>query len=603
MVEPYITERDGKLYMYRATSRYSAEKKGPVAETEYMGRVVDGKLQPKRGYFYNEETGEFGRIDASMSEASGIRTGGRDVTIRTMIFGDAYLLMALQKRLRIRDDLRTSFGPELGDMVMAVAMAYTIAPAALMHMGDVIDRRCIRQMLDLPEDTDFSSPRMSELTAKIGSMDGSMEEFFAKRLDAEDGLLVYDLTSESTYSVRNPMAEWGRNKDHIPARQINLGLVTNRKGAPLMFRLFPGSMADVVTLKRLVEDVKRLKDGGDATLVMDRGFVSVKSVYYLLRNGMDFVAPMMLNESGVIKSIVTDLITHLTDVKNRLVHSGTAYTLAKSHLGVRRCKGANLKKRATVWEDPDGYELVLENDETYADCEHYLDVFAFHDAMSAAEEINGMDLALNGIIGDLEGTHPTDPAKSFQRAAGSYANLLEWSMDEEGMHVTIRQNAHTYAANRKGVFIMIAPTDEERTPGAILDSYAVRAVIEDVFMEDKNEGDGRTPRSGDRDVIQGRTLIRMVSMIMKVEMLGKISEVADDKKIKPEKKPRNIARRTPESLLASLSNIEMVQGDGWNHLTEITKDNRLVFDMFDVGPTKGLIEYRCRRALQGPPSV
>ena len=144
MVEPYITERGGKQYMYRATSRYSPEKKGPVAETEYMGVVVDGKLRPKRGYYYIEETREFGRIDDTMTEAKRPRSCSHDVTIRTRIFGDSYLLMAIQKRLRIREDLRTSFGPEIGDMVLAVAMAYTISPSALMHMEDIIDRRCIK---------------------------------------------------------------------------------------------------------------------------------------------------------------------------------------------------------------------------------------------------------------------------------------------------------------------------------------------------------------------------------------------------------------------------------------------------------------------------
>ena len=169
--------------------------------------------------------------------------------------------------------------------------------------------------------------------------------------------------------------------------------------------------------------------------------------------------------------------------------------------------------------------------------------------------------------------------------------MLEWIMGEDGMHLTVKQNAHTFAANRKGVFIMIAPADRDRTATAILDSYEVRDVIEDVFMEDKVKGDGKTPRSGDRETIKGRALIRMVAMMMKVEMIWRISEVADDKRIKAADKPRNIGKRTPEGLLASLSNIERVEGDGWNHLTEITRNNRMVFDMFDVGPTKGLIEY------------
>lgn len=577
--------------MYRATSYYSAEKKGPVAVTEYMGMVVDGVLKPKRGYYYNPETNEFGKIDGTLSEAGRPRTENRDVVLKTKIFGDVYLLITLQKRLRIRDDLRASFGSEIGDMILATAMAYTINPSALMHIEDIADRRCIREMLGMPDDTDLSSPRMTELTQRIGSMKGETEEFFARRLGAEDGFLIYDLTSESTYSVHNSFGEWGRNKDHVPARQINLGLVTNRKGAPLMFRLFPGSISDVVTLRRLVKDVRRLKKESDATLVTGRGFVSVKSIHYLLKSGMDFIAPVTIGDNPVVKAIVTELIAHVGDVKCRVVHSGVLYTFMRFHIGVRRCKGINTDKRQTVWEDPDGYELVLEEDESYSECDYYTDVFAFRDTLSAAEEINGMDLALNGIISELKGSHPTDPAKSFQRTAGSYARMLDWTMGEDGMELIIKQNAHTFAANRKGVFIMIAPTDGNRTAETILDSYAVRDVIEDVFIEDKVRGDGRTPRSGDRDTICGRALIRMVSMIMKVEMISRITEVANDKKIKPQNKPRDIARRTPESLLASLSNIERIYGDGWTHLTEITKDNRLVFSMFDVGPTKGLIDY------------
>ena len=589
MAEPYISTRNGKQYMYRATSHYSQEKRGPVAETEYMGQVVDGKLVPKRGYFYDEKTGEFGPIDGSM-QASGAG-GVKDTALTSKIFGDAYFLNALQKRLSLRDDLKTSFGPELGDRILAVAMAYTIMPCALMHIEEVIERRCILELLDLPADIDLSSPRLSELTAKIGDLDSAMESFFAKRLNAEDGLLIYDLTSETSYSTHNSLCEWGRNKDHLPAKQVNVGLVTNKDGRPVMFRLFSGSTADISTLNRLVEDMKRLKDGEDMTLVMDRGFVSVKSIYALFKKKMDFIAPMAIRDAPVFRSIINGIIASVESVKHKAIHNGKVYSLYTTHLGVRKCKDANKTMRQTVWEDPDGYELVGEGDEIYSSCEYYLDVFGFHDAEAAAEEVNGMDLALNGIMKDLNGTHPRKPAESFKRSAGKYASLLEWTMGEDGMQLSVKQNAHTFAANRKGIFIMIAPSDPERKWQSILDSYAVRDVIEDIFMEDKVKGDGRTPRSGDRNVINGRMLIRMIAMIMKVEMLKRISEVADDKKIKPADKPRNLSRRTPEDLLASLSNIERIYGKGWSHLTEITRDNRLVFKMFNIGPTKGLIEY------------
>ena len=76
----------------------------------------------------------------------------------------------------------------------------------------------------------------------------------------------------------------------------------------------------------------------------------------------------------------------------------------------------------------------------------------------------------------------------------------------------------------------------------------------------------------------------MVSSIMRMEIMNRISEVTRDRKTKAEDKPRDIEKRTPASLLGSLSNIEMIYGNGWRQMTELTRDNRLIYDMFDVGP-------------------
>ena len=67
-------------------------------------------------------------------------------------------------------------------------------------------------------------------------------------------------------------------------------------------------------------------------------------------------------------------------------------------------------------------------------------------------------------------------------------------------------------------------------------------------------------------------------------MLNYISEVAEDKRMKKELKPRDIEKRAPTSLLSSLSNIQMIYGNGWKQMTEVTKDNHLIYKMFDVGP-------------------
>ena len=583
MTTPYTVERDGKVYMYRATSHYSPEKRGPVAETEYMGVVVDGKLKPKRGYYYNEETGEFGPVDIVSTAPA------KHMKLRTLRFGDVYFLMAIQKRLNILDDLEASFGVEMGRTIMAVCFAFTIEPSALMHMEAVIERRYILEILDLPRDTDLSSPRLSELTRLIGESVDCTDEFFRRRISGTEGEYLFDLTSESTYSVKNTNAEWGRNKDGQKLKQINLGLVTDRIGRPLAFFIYPGSVADVTTVRRMADDVKRL-GGEDATLVLDRGFVSTKSIHLLMEDGTDFVMPMIMGDNKVTKSLVTSLLDVIGNVENTKVHHGRSYTVLERQIAVRRCIDANRRVRETVWDDPDGYEMLLDTDEEFASCEHILDVFIFRDTESAGYETARMDVALQMIIEELEGSRPKDPKAAFEKAAGAYASKLKWELDDEKrMHVEVRQNARSFAANRKGVFIMITPSSSKRSWDNVLDCYECRDLIEDAFLEDKSEGDGRRPRSGNRDTIVGRTFIRMVSMIMTMDILHRISEYANDKKIPAKNKPRDIAKRTPRSLLGSLSNIDIIEGDGWREMTEVTKDNRLIFKMFDIGPPKGII--------------
>lgn len=586
MLKPYISVKGGKCYMYRATSTYSAKKGGPVAQTEYMGLVVDGKLKPKRGYYYDEKTGYFGPIEHSEPAE---RAGCRRI-LYTKGYGDVYLIGALEKRLSILDDLRSVYGDEKGREIMAAVMAYTIRPSAFMHIEEVLESRSIIEYLELPQDFDLFSPRMSELTKFLGEKTDLMDDFFRLRITGSEGEFLFDLTTEATYSAKNPAAEYGKNKQHLALKQINLGLVTDKVGHPLMFYLYPGSMADLSVVKRVSKDVIRL-GGKGTTLVLDRGFFSPGCVLNLLEAGMDFVMPVILHDNAVTKAVLTSIIVSVRDVKKRHVYNGRSYTVVKKQVGVRRNKDANKEKRATLWEDPDGYDMLLENDEQFGSCDGYFDVFVYRDVKSAGEETAQMDIALDNICKKMNGKHPRDPQKSLEKAAGKLIRLLDWTMDKEkGMQVTVKQNAHSFASNRKGVFAMIVPTASERTWEDVLKVYDLRDKIEDVYFEDKDEGYGATPRTGKMDSIIGRTFIRMVSNIIRVEIMNKISEVANDKDMKQSLKPRDIDKRTPDSLLDSLSNIRKVYGNGWAEITELTKDNRLIYSMFNVGPSKDMVK-------------
>ena len=50
--------------------------------------------------------------------------------------------------------------------------------------------------------------------------------------------------------------EYGHAKDHPDLEQINMGMVVERsRNIPILFELYGGSIPDIVTLKRTVENI------------------------------------------------------------------------------------------------------------------------------------------------------------------------------------------------------------------------------------------------------------------------------------------------------------------------------------------------------------
>lgn len=99
--------------------------------------------------------------------------------------------------------------------------------------------------------------------------------------------------------------------------QMNVGLVTNKKGVPAMFDIYPGSISDVSTLERTVDRVKQM-GRGDYVMVMDRIFGSTSNLDYMLRNVCSFVIP---SKKGT--KCVKTLMSRLVKQKNE--HQGVLY--------------------------------------------------------------------------------------------------------------------------------------------------------------------------------------------------------------------------------------------------------------------------------------
>ena len=105
-------------------------------------------------------------------------------------------------------------------------------------------------------------------------------EGFVRKLNPESSLL-YDMTSIPSYSVA-PVFEYGHAKDHDELEQVNFPMLMEKsRGIPLYYELYPGSIPDIVTLKRTIEYLSpRIKE---MKIVLDRGFFSVDNLRLISR--------------------------------------------------------------------------------------------------------------------------------------------------------------------------------------------------------------------------------------------------------------------------------------------------------------------------------
>jgi transposase len=86
--------------------------------------------------------------------------------------------------------------------------------------------------------------------------------------------------------------EYGYNRDRLDLPPVNLGLVLSiYRKIPLYFKLFPGSINDVVTLKNLVAEIKAFGIS-KSLFILDRGFYSESNIMEMIAEGVDFILPL-----------------------------------------------------------------------------------------------------------------------------------------------------------------------------------------------------------------------------------------------------------------------------------------------------------------------
>ena len=547
----FYMERNGQKYAYESTSVRVPGRKNPKTVKTYLGKVdpETGKIIPKESRSRPKE--EYAKH-----------------------YGAVKALDGIQKQMGIFEDLDAVFAT-MAPNIMGAAMALAMNPSTMDSLHYTVEGSVIRETCRMRGT--LSPSTIGDLSEEIGGMMVTMDRFFGRRI-ARNPASSYslDLTSVSTYSGMEGWGQWGHNRDGEDLKQTNIAMVTDAEGIPMMFRMLPGSIADMSVMKSVVEDMKEL--GCRGRLVMDRGFESAENISALLDLGTEFTVPSNARAEP-IKKLMTMAVSEMKRASSHAFHEGSAYQYAEYEVGIADLDTGH----EYIVRIPPNQKDSEENNRRF-DGARKLKAFVVYDPKKAADDKNRMMSMVHDMELKLEGTRPRDPERAYRELPAFVRRYLDYSVDDGGvMHMVRKDNAFMIADNRSGMFVML--TDAGTTFEEMMTSYDVRDWVEKAFDVYKNDLDGGRSRTGNAERARGRLFLKFVALMLRIRIQNILREHDEDAK-KGMVKKDTVCGMTVNEVLLSLNTLFAIGSTGDWRLTAVSKNVREIFRLFGLEEPK-----------------
>ena len=547
----FYMERNGQKYAYESTSVRVPGKKNPRTVKTYLGKVdpETGRIIPKESRKRPDE--EYAKF-----------------------YGTVHALDGIQKKMGLFEDLDSVF-IGMAPNIVGAAIALTINPTSMDSIHYTVEGSVIKEKLKLRGA--LSPSTVGELSEKVGSMISTMDRFFMKRISRSSSeFYSLDLTSVSTYSKMQGWAQWGHNRDNEDLKQTNIAMVTDADGIPVMFRMLPGSIADMAVMQTTVDDMRRL--GCYGRLVMDRGFESAENISKLLDLGVDFTMPSNARAEP-IKKLMSMAVSDMGNSSAFRFHEDRAYKAIEYEVGVPDIDG----NAEYIIRVPQNQKNSTEINRLF-ETSRKLKAFVVFDPTKAADDMNSMMSMINETELRLENTKHKDPGAMYRGVHPYIRRYLDYSVDDDGMmHIHRKTNAMTFADNRAGMFVMLS--SENTTWEQMMSSYDVRDWVEKAFDVYKNDLDGNRTRTGNEERARGRLFIKFIALIMRIRIQNMLRDHDRDVLSTGEKKD-SVNGMTVDEVLLSLNTLMAIGNTGDWRLTAVTRNVREIFRLFGLEEPK-----------------
>ena len=494
----------GHVYVYEIESFWDPEKKQPRQRRRYLGKK-------------DPDTGE-------------IRSPFRGITPRAVRdFGHLHLVTQIVERLGLGPLVRTVW-PEKAAEILFLAI-YQVLEARPLYLA-----RPWAESAEVDPTLDLSSQRISRLMEELGREEDRRLRFLGSWVEKQGDLrgIFFDITSLSSYSKLIEEIEWGYNRDGDNLPQVNLGMIVGQPSElPLAYRVYPGSIADVTTLKNIL---RLMAEWGvkDVTVVLDRGFYSAANLRDMAADHLHFIIPL---------SFATKIASNLRDLQSPL---SAFYSKGRPMFYVRQ---------------------------TIAIGETEVEAHLYHDERRKADEMDHLLRRLAEIEFQVESKEFWNVAAVEEHLESMFhgsRSLYKIEGQKPRFRLSRRPKAISRLMNRMGKTILLT-NDKSIGRDDILMFYRRKDVVEKMFDVMKNELENGKLRVSSREAMEGRLFLTYLSLIIH----SALSRIMKEKDL--------FKTYTMAEVFADLKKLRIVTlTSGRTMLTEISRRQRTLFQKFDV---------------------
>ena len=508
----YEEKRAGQIYVFEIENYWCKIKKGSRQNRKYLG-----KKDPITGKIIKKKT-----------------TNGHHQTTGCHDFGDLIFLDLLSKKIGLYECLRNNFEQDY-KKILALSF-YKILQSGPYYLYPFWFEENF-----LSKGVRFSAKNISVFLSSIGKDQSTVEYFFKNWIshNEAEGVVMFDITSLSSYGEKNSFLERGYNRDGELLDQINLGVLSKKTDSsghlPMAYKIYPGSINDVVTIENLSKFIKSY-DLSAEVFIMDKGFYSQKNLDVMSRQELFFMLPMSFSTKKSME-IIEKVFKSIHSCESVFEFNDEIYSYVRTSKKIGKhdyMVHVFLDKKLRLSQESVFFKKLIEVEEKFKKM---------------------------GFRTKQEAEVFFEESLKSKRKFFNLSDKLELE----------RNNQEIENEMRRFGFMIILTNKTELNSKKILILYRSKDKIEKVFNNLKNDINEKRNRVHSLESVRGAMFINFISLIL----ISKIDSVMREKKL--------YKKLSKIEIYKTLNKLKVYQtASGEDVLGEFSKIQKAIFSAFQI---------------------